>query len=140
MQLKRDTDYAIRILFCLKETIETDPEREQKKIALSEIAAQARIPKTTALRICGYLSEKGMIHLIREGEDGENEYYAAPLLLERSLLDVIEAVEGTGRIFAVFDRKSHMYRKCGKGIEKLQRKHERLLSSASLEGLIGKKE
>lgn len=139
MQLKRDTDYAIRILFCLKETIVSELSESQTGLTLSEIAANTGLARTTAGRICDSLVENGLIHVSGNDGSGEVTYYADQKMLKHSLLDVIEATESTGNIFAVFDRKSLMYKNCRKELERMQKKCEKVLSSTTLEKFLDKK-
>ena len=66
MQLKRDTDYAVRILYCLNQNYATDNSGEKKGVTLSEIAMQTGTPKLVAGRVCDSLKEKGIIFSISE--------------------------------------------------------------------------
>ena len=135
MQLKRDTDYAFRVLYCLNERYKATRGRARRGLTLTEIASRAGIPKTAAERVCSGLYEKGLINL----SVGKNHYYsAANHLLNYSLLDVIEAVENTGKIFAVFDRITPMYKSCGEQINLAQEKCEQMLASISVGSLLGK--
>lgn len=136
MQLKRDTDFAIRILFCLNLNHAADHPAIRKGVTISEIAVQTGTPKLVAGRVCESLKEKGMIYLIDEPFATEKAYYSTEELLNYSLLDVIEAVEGTGEIFAVFDKRSEAYKKCEEQILKIQKKTERLLAKATLGSLF----
>jgi len=139
MQLKRDTDYAIRVLFCLKDTIVSEGGKRQISFTLSEIASNIGLMRPTTRRICDLLTERGLIRRSDTGAAGEIAYYAERSMLRHSLLDVIEAVESTGNILAVFDRKTHMYRNCKTELGRVRKRCERILSSALLEDVIGKK-
>jgi len=140
MQLKRDNDYAMRILFCLKETIVFGEDKQQISFTLSEIASKCGLMRTSTRRICDCLAESGLIHISKTDGTGETAYYADPSMLKRSLLDVVEAIENTGKIFAVFDKKTRMYKKCRNKLERVERKCERVLATAFLEDLIGEKD
>ena len=109
MQLKRDTDYAIRILYCLRQNGDVGHTGERKGMTLSEIAMQTGTPKLVAGRVCESLKEKGMI--AAAGQDrAERSYCSTETQSEYSLLDVIEAVEGTCQLFAVFDKRFAGYK------------------------------
>ena len=61
MQLKRDTDYAIRILYCLRQNGDVGHTGERKGMTLSEIAMQTGTPKLVAGRVCESLKKTGLI-------------------------------------------------------------------------------
>ena len=138
MQLKRETDYALRVLFCLKETILMDAEGPQKSLSVSQIATHIGGMRTTTQRICERLAQAELIRTSSADDRGEKTYYATPDMLTRSMLDVVEAIEGTGKVFAVFDRRSLLYKTCGKKLDRVQKKYERYLASTPLTSLIGK--
>lgn len=135
MQLKRDTDYALRILHCLKDPIEGAP-KERRGLTQSEIAAQAKIPRATVGRICDCLCESEMICFARDGENDAKLYSLTDGLNRKTLLDVVEAVEGTGKLFAVFDRKTPMYRGGEAVFDSVQAGCEGLLAAVSLGDLL----
>ena len=134
MQLKRDTDYAIRILYCLKEGGDRiDP--VPGGLTLGEISAQTGVPKITAGRICDNLDQKGLLSPGERGGD-EKGFLLPQRLLQKSLLDVVEAMESTGQILAVFDKQSVMYKKCEEQLLKAQEEIRCILAGISLEGLM----
>ncbi|MBQ8975461.1 MAG: Rrf2 family transcriptional regulator [Oscillospiraceae bacterium] len=140
MQLRRDTDYAVRILFCIKE----DYDRRKRKgsgLTLSEIAAHVGIPKLVAGRLCERLSAGGIIKSKMEQESEEKIYYTTDGLSSKSLLDVIEVMEETGKIFAVFDKRSSMYKSCEDSLQQVQSSLENVLKGTALKELftVGKK-
>ena len=132
MLLKRDTDVALRILFCLKQNCEKKDTGETSGLTLTQISIQTGVPKLTAGRICDRLMVKGMIYLSREQEQSEKAYYSTEELGAFSLLDVVEATERTGKIFDVFDRSSTMYKHCKERIMKTQKRTEDVLSKTTL--------
>ena len=99
MQLKRDTDYAVRILYCLNQNHVAGDSAARKGLALSDIAMQTGTPKVVAGRI-------------------------------------VKAVEGNVKIFAVFDKRSEMYKNCEEQLLKIQGKAESLLARTTLESLF----
>jgi len=137
MQLKRDTDYAFRILFCLKETLLSDGEERQKSLPVSQIASRIGVMRVTTGRVCEQLVQAGLILVFAADDAGEKSYAAAAAMLTSSVLDVVEAIEGTGKLFAVFDRRSLLYKSCGKRLDRLQKKQERFLFSTPLTAVIG---
>lgn len=136
MQLKRDTDYALRILFCLKDTLISDTHTRQKSIPLTKLSSEIKVPKITTKRICDSLVEKGLIHVHAESGIGGRTYYVTHFMLKHSLLDVVEAVEHTGKIFAVFDKSSYLYKQCENALERAQGEYEKLLADTLLEQLL----
>lgn len=136
MQLKRDTELALRILYCLQNRSDGGERNARRKPGLAEISIQTMIPKVTARRICTRLCDSGMIGVFRESERREAAFYLKPVFFRSSLLDVIRAMENTGRIFAVFDRESPMYLVCGTKMEKAEREVEAQLAEVSLESLL----
>lgn len=137
MQLKRDTDFALRILFCIKQNQDKKDAESPGGLTLTEIAKQTGVPKLAAGRICDRLQVKGMIRLSGEQEHMEKTYSSTEELLTFSLLDIIEAVEGTGQLFAVFNRNSSMYRSCRGQIMKAQKRAENALAKTTLDILFG---
>ena len=141
MQLKRDTDVAIRILYCLNQNRESQSAGETNGLTLAALAAQTGVPKTVVGRICEYLYRDGMIRLSPEMENGEKTYFAGEELLSVSLLKVVTAVEGTVQLFAVFDQTSAAYKRGQTQIKTVQEKVERVLSETRMGQLLeGKKE
>ena len=136
MQLKRDTDFALRILFCLKQNHDKKDAEGPGGLTLTEIAKRAGVPKLAAGRICDCLQARGMIRLSGGQEHTEKAYFSAEELLTFSLLDIVEAVEGTGQLFAVFSRNSSMYRSCGDQIMKAQQRAEDVLAKTTLDILF----
>jgi len=136
MQLKRDTDFALRMLFCLKQHRDNTEIDESNGLTLTEIAAQTGVPRIVAKRICECLQAKKVLFVSYNQEDDEKTFYSAGDLSAFSLLDVIEAVEGTGRLFAAFSRSSSMYKNCKDQILKIQKKTENILSKTSLDSFL----
>lgn len=136
MQLKRDTDYAVRILYCLNQTEDTAVSTAAKGLSLSEIAMRTGMPKVVAGRVCESLKDKGVVSLTSDPEAVEKVYCSSKDLLNYSLLDVIEAVEGNCQLFAVFDKRSIGYKNCEEQLQKVQKRTERVLAKATLSSLF----
>ena len=109
MQLKRDTDYAIRILLVMAEPALS--KKELQGLDLKTICEKTSVPRQIAIRLCGLLSDAGFIK--KEETDGSTTYIPESDLLEKTVLDIIDAVEGQSNLFAVFDRRAEIYTKYG---------------------------
>lgn len=109
MQLKRDTDYAIRILLVMAEPALS--KKELQGLDLKTICEKTSVPRQIAIRLCGLLSDAGFIK--KEETDGSTIYIPESDLLEKTVLDIIDAVEGQSNLFAVFDRRAEIYTKYG---------------------------
>lgn len=109
MQLKRDTDYAIRILLVMAEPALS--KKELQGLDLKTICEKTSVPRQIAIRLCGLLSDAGFIK--KEETDGSTTYIPESDLLEKTVLDIIDAVEGQSNLFAVFDRRAAIYAKYG---------------------------
>ncbi len=133
MQLKRDTDYALRILLCMGEQ-SLDGDAPAAGLTLPELSARAGVPKISANRICGYLECKNI--LSKRRENGELLYFPGEALTRQTLLDVLSATEGGAHLFAVFDRKTELYRTYGAQLEAVQKAIEDVLSGVSLADLL----
>ena len=109
MQLKRDTDYAIRILLVMAEPALS--KKELQGLDLKTICEKTSVPRQIAIRLCGLLSDAGFIK--KEETDESTTYIPESDLLEKTVLDIIDAVEGQSNLFAVFDRRAEIYTKYG---------------------------
>ncbi|MCQ2512722.1 MAG: hypothetical protein MJ092_04965 [Lachnospiraceae bacterium] len=109
MQLKRDTDYAIRILLVMAEPALNKKALQEQD--LKTICEKTSVPRQIALRLCGLLSDAGFLK--KEETDGSTTYMPGNVLLEKTLLDIIDAVEGQSNLLAVFDRRAEIYKKYG---------------------------
>ena len=109
MQLKRDTDYAIRILLVMAEPALS--KKELQGLDLKTICEKTSVSRQIAIRLCGLLSDAGFIK--KEETDVSTIYIPESDLLEKTVLDIIDAVEGQSNLFAVFDRRAEIYTKYG---------------------------
>lgn len=104
MQLKRDTDYALRLLQCMAKNAQIEG-----GVALFELCRTTGVPKTVAERLCRRLTKAKMITLTDE------ERLCFEICAEtqdKTILDVIQAVEGNLNLFAVFDQSTELYKSC----------------------------
>lgn len=136
MQLKRDTDFALRIIFCLKQEAEQKRASQRSGLTLSEIASRTEVPKITAGRICDALEEGGLIAVLQTKDNAEKAYVFGDKLWRFSLLEVIEALESTGQLFSVFDQRSLMYQNCKESFSEVQEKVAAILKESSMERLL----
>jgi len=136
MQLRRDTEYALRILAIIgeKRTDRTSP----GGVTLSEISAQSGVPRVGVDRICGYLESAVFIES-GKGENGEVLYFPAAGFSDRSLLDVMQITEHGTQLFAVFDKSSSLFVNAGQALQSVQAGVERTLSTLTLADLMAQK-
>ena len=134
IQLKRETDYALRILLYIGQRC-SDETAPCEGVSIFDISSQTGIPRIRAGRICGYLKETG---LIREtaSETHETLYAPGEGLLQRSLLDIIAVTEYNTHLFAVFDRQSQLYRSQARQFQKIEAEIEEILSNIPLQAIL----
>lgn len=108
MQLKRDTDYAFRILLVMAESA-TD--KEFQGLKAKEICEKTDVPRQIVLRLCNLLSAMGFIK--KDEADKSTIYIPESDLPKKTLLDVIQVIEGQTNLFAVFDRRTEIYQRYG---------------------------
>ena len=82
--ITRDTDYAIRALFCIAK-------KKKEKVSVSELVSELRIPKPFLRKIFQILSKKGILKSYK-GKNGGFELVQDPKKI--SLLDIIEVFQG----------------------------------------------
>ncbi len=133
MQLKRDTEYALRILFCLGEQRLT--RRRVIGLTAQQISARSGVPKVGTDRICRLLEKSGLIRC-RTNRSGDTVFLARPSFAKSSLLDVIQITEPGTQMFAVFDRSSPFYTAAAPQLQRLQEAGERLLTEITLGDLL----
>jgi len=90
MQLKRDTEYALRVLFCVGR--QTPEGGAARGLTLGEISAAAGVPRVSADRICAALERAALLES-RRGAAGEQVYAPGQDFARRSLLDVMRVTE-----------------------------------------------
>ena len=137
MQLKRDTDFAMRTLYCLNQNNDTTDPDKPAGLSLSEISMQTGVPRPTLVRLCEKLEAYEIIHSLPEENNTDPIYYSGSALLNVSLLDVIVVIEGSGEIFSVFDHRSVVYSDCGCQLQRVQNSVEKILNNASMKILFG---
>ncbi len=134
MQLKRDTDYALRILTCAAE-------RKKNKrtfsggLTLQDLSMYTGMPRVSVDRICRCLEKKKLL-IKATGVKNETVYFATERSDELSLLDIIAAVEQETDLFAVFDKKSDMYRTQEEKFSDIQHRMEEYLSQIKVNDFL----
>jgi Rrf2 family protein len=83
--ITRKTDYAIRCVLCLAES-------GKETVMMNEIADKAKIPKSFLAKILQRLAKAGIVTSLRGVKGG---FKLAKKAADISLLDVVEAMEGT---------------------------------------------
>ncbi len=105
MQLKRDTDYALRLWLCIF--------KSKSEMTLVELCKATAVPKTIALRLCQRLLEANLLSVTGDGDTGSS-YFISPSAANMTLFDLIQAVEGSCKLFAVFDQTNAQYSCCNR--------------------------
>ncbi|MBQ1705827.1 MAG: Rrf2 family transcriptional regulator [Clostridia bacterium] len=133
MQLKRDTDYALRILSCIGSR-SAEGTMPPEGISLRTISSQTGVPKLSVNRVCRNLEHKKILS-VETSAGGDLMYRPAEGFYERTLLDAIMATEGSFKLFAVFDKKTALYRKYRGKLEKTQEEVEKSLQKITMKDL-----
>lgn len=131
MQMKRDTEYALRILYAVAGGPAPKEEPFRGGATLNDISALSGVPRIGIDRICGQLEAAGLIQS-RSEEGGEVLYAPAPDLMQKSLLDITRATEQGMSLFAVFDKGSDFFFRNEARILRLQDRAETLLNDEKL--------
>lgn len=137
MQLKRDTDYAIRILLVMAESAQS--KKELQILSLKTICEKISAPGQVTLRLCNLLSDEGYIK--KEEIDGNTAMYMPEeKLFDTTLLDIIHTVEGQSDLFAVFDRRAEVYEKYGPALASVNEVVSDELSKITIQSLLNRKQ
>ena len=131
MQLKRDTEYALRILYAVAERSAPEDEPSRGGATLNEISALSGVPRAGTDRVCPLLASAGFL-TSRTENGGDVLYAAAEDLSDRSLIDLAAVTEQGFPLFAVFDRDSAFFSRNGRRLARLQRRAEKLFGGESL--------
>lgn len=127
MQLNRDTDYAIRIIWSICKA-KTD---RRESIIISDICKQVGIARTIALRICNKLVEKDIIASDMSAKN-EIRFTVGDNTKTKNIQDVIEAIEGSSNLLAYFDKSLDSYKKCSEILDSLEESFENILKQKTL--------
>lgn len=132
MQLKRDTDYAIRIIWsvCRAKT------EKDESIIISEICKQIGVARTIALRICNKLTEREILAADIAAKH-EIKFTVSDKTKEKTLYDVVEAIEGSSELLAMFDKSFESYANCGELFDSLEETFNSKLKEKTLGEMFG---
>ncbi len=130
MQLKRDTDYALRLI------LSTAEYAGENGISLPEMCKQATVPRTIASRLCPKLV--GAELLKERCISKQPVYFLGDDVHGKTLLDVVLATEETVDMFAVFDHCTELYTSVKDEFESTEQKLIKSLSEVNLHKLIKK--
>jgi len=133
MQLKRDTEYALRIMTCIAEHLKKDG--PQAGVSPHEVITDTGIPVVTFYRICRYLEEQQII-LKRASIDGRKRLYPGKDFWQHSILSIGRAVEGNMELFILFDKSTPFAKTYGEKLQETQADLNQLLSKTTLKDMI----
>lgn len=128
MQLKRDNDYAIRILVAAAQAQLRDP---NKGSTVFELSKATSVPITIVSRLCEKLCAARLMKAkkplktvtksyLRTNVKNNVKYFLYKNTPKKSLWDIIQAIEGDNRLFSVFDQSSELYCACREYFEAIE--------------------
>lgn len=134
MQLKRDTEYALRILYCIGAQC---PEKDavQRGLTVGEICARSGVPKLGVRRLCAILTGAQFL-VCRTRENGDVFYLPGQDLRQTSLLQVVRITEPGTQLFAVFEKGSAFYKSTAIALQTCQTEVEKILSGVTIGSLL----
>ena len=128
MQLKRDTEYALRLLFGAAKYA------GESGITLSELCKHTAVPRTIASRLCAKLVEAKLLN--EKMIETKPVYFACKDIYEKTLFDIVLATEETLNLFAVFDQSSEMYISCKSDFDLAQQKFANCLQQIKIRNQV----
>lgn len=133
MQLKRDTDYALRILLCVAK----ENSQNGEGMTAIELSKSVSVPAAITARLCRKLAEA---KLLRAADlvNGGVRYSLRQGALKKTVLDVICAVEDQKNLFAVFDRSTELYSICKDYFDEVDQQLMELLKAMTIFELLVK--
>lgn len=135
MQLKRDTDYALRIMLRMAEHFKETG--KQTGILSSYIIAKTGIPVVTFNRIVKRMEEHNLLYKIT-GPGGITWLYSRKDFWDQSLLSIVKTIEDGTDIFGVFDRNYYTEEIYGRIIMEVQSVLDQAMSEMTIKVLLGK--
>lgn len=132
MQLKRDTDYALRILLYAAKQNTTNG----LGMTASEFGKNTSVPVTIAARLCRTLTDAEFLNAT-DSSEGCVRYALRQSALKKTILNVICAVEDQGDLFAVFDRSTELYAICKDYFNEVDQQFSDSLKSITIAELLG---
>lgn len=132
MQFKRDTDYALRILLCLAKQEELGT-----KLSVYDLSKETLVPATIASRLCKTMKEAKLVQAEKKS-NGTIKYGMGKRMLNKTLYDVVQAIEGNINLFAVFDKRTELYVCCKDVFTDVGRQSVDVLKGITIRDLIEK--
>lgn len=134
MQLKRDTDYALRLLLCAaKQTC-----GKTSGISLQDLSKETMVPTTIANRLCLKMTDANLLRAATHSGKTKR-YLLGKEVMNKTLYDVICVVEEHNDIFAVFDRSTELFSSGGSYFQMVEQQLEGALNKVTLQHLIVKR-
>ena len=134
MHLKRDTEYALRIMVFIAEYLKENRDRSGG-IPCSFIIAGTGTPVIAFKRVIGLLEENALI--IMNGRNKKiKEVFPGRDFWKQSIFSIADAVEGNMEIFALFDRNSYLTHAYYETLKTTQDKLTRALSDITLAEMV----
>ena len=132
MQLKRDIDYSLRILLYVVKQEEYN--KKAIGMTVSELSKNATIPSTIVSRLSRKMNDMKLLKAAKTPE-GNMRYTSYGNTAERTLLDVICAIEGHSSLFSVFDKSTAFYSCCKDCFEGIDQQFTDSLNSITIKHL-----
>ena len=133
MHLKRDTDYALRILLYIAEYLRKN--RGSSGVISSEIVSKTGVPMVSYSRISEILEMNEVIQKITNNE-GEIRIYPGRRFWEQNLKSIAEMVERNIDIFLLFDWNYYHLLSYGHQLNQVQRVLDKALHEVTISSLI----
>lgn len=130
MQLKRDTDYALRLLLCAaRQTC-----GKASGISLQDLSRETMVPTAIATRLCLKMTDADLLQpAVNSGK--AKRYLLGKGAMNKTLYDVICAVEAHNDIFAVFDRSTELFSSGSSYFQRVEQELESALNKVTLRQL-----
>lgn len=128
MQLKRDIDYSLRILLCVVQ------QKNDNGMTVFELSRHTSVPSTIVSRLCSQMTKAKFLMAV-ESSSSNKEYTACQDTLSKTLLDVIQMIEGTNSLFSVFDKSSNLYANCKSYFEEIEQQFSASLKEITIKDL-----
>ena len=114
MQLRRETDYALRIMIFFSSLQRTNKE----KVSFGEICRETKVPFLSAKRICQTFERKGWAEFFEEGTN----LTVTPIstIEDITLQNILEVFDDEVKPFHIFDKRNKQYRGTSKLLKTIQ--------------------
>ncbi len=130
MQLKRETEYALRIMICLAEQFGSI-RADMTGIQMTEIIERTNIPKIVFGRIFTLLEERDLVRKAANTA-GETTVFPGKKFWNQSLLSVALIIEGNMNIFFIFDQTFSVFLPYKDQFMRIQKEIEQVLSQMTM--------